>query len=159
MICCGPAWYAAGNAHDKLRVRMICCGSAWYAAGNAHDKLRNVYDMLRTPTRKISCGNSFKEMTGRDKLHFHLACSQDWVRDEGQASAPPPSTPPTKLGRPVWGPYIALDHIGLEGKRLQLQPRSPLGKRAGPNHLGQMAGAYWDYWSNLEFIYTQIDTS
>ena len=48
----------------------------------------------------------------------------------------------------------ALDHIGLEGKRLHLQPCSPLGKRAGPNHLGQMAGAYWDYWSNLEFIYT-----
>ena len=134
------------NAHGMMRTcaRTISGGiCAWYAA----------------EMRMICCGNSFKEMTGREKLHFHLACSQDWVRDEGQASAPPPSTPPTKLGRPVWGPYNALDHIGLEGKRLHLQPCSPLGKRAGPNHHGQMAGAYWDYWSNLEFIYTQIDTS
>ena len=132
MICCGPAWYAAGNAHDKLRVRMICCGSAWYAAGNAHDKLRNVYDMLRTPTRKISCGNSFKEMTGRDKLHFHLACSQDWVRDEGQASAPPPSTPPTKLGRPVWGPYNALRPYRPRGKEAAAAASFPLGEESRP---------------------------
>ena len=104
---------------------MISCGSAWYAAGNAHDK-------LRTPTRKISCGNSFKEMTGRDKLHFHLACSQDWVRDEGQASAPPPSTPPTKLGRPVWGPYNALRPYRPRGKEAAAAASFPLGEESRP---------------------------
>ena len=31
------------------------------------------------------------------------------------------------LGRPVWRAYLPSDHLGLEGMRLQLQPRSPLG--------------------------------
>ena len=35
--------------------------------------------------RMICCGSSFKEMTGREKLHFHLTCSQERVGEEGQA--------------------------------------------------------------------------
>ena len=42
----------------------------------------------------------------------------------------PWSPPRPNLGRPVRGPYMPWDHIGLEGKRLQLQPRSPLGERS-----------------------------
>ena len=87
--------------------------------------------MLRE-MRTISGGNSFKEMTGRDKLHFHLACSQDWVRDEGQASAPPPSTPPTKLGRPVWGPYNALRPYRPRGKEAAAAASFPLGEESRP---------------------------
>ena len=37
----------------------------------------------------------------------------------------PPPRP--NLGRPVWRACCPRDHLGLEGKRLQLQPRSPWG--------------------------------
>ena len=71
-------------------------------------------------------------MTVREKLHFHLACSQDWVRDEGQASAPPPSIPPTKLGRPVWGPYNALRPYRPRGKEAAAAASFPLGEESRP---------------------------
>ena len=56
-------------------------------------------------------------------------CIFIWLeaRDEGGMRGPSSLNLPTLLGRPVWRAYLPLDHIGLEGKRLQLQPRSPLG--------------------------------
>ena len=50
-----------------------------------------------------------------------------WGRYLPHIPRPPPKP---NLGRPVWGPYMPSDHLGLEGKRLQLQPRSPLGGRS-----------------------------
>ena len=77
--------------------------------------------------RKKSSGNSFKKrkwtwLAGTNCIFIWLE-----ARDEGGMRGPSSLNLPTLLGRPVWRAYLPSDHIGLEGKRLQLQPRSPLG--------------------------------
>ena len=54
------------------------------------------------------------------------------ARDEGGMRGTylpliPRPPPRPNLGRPVWRACCPRDHLGLEGKRLQLQPRSPWG--------------------------------
>ena len=65
----------------------------------------------------------------REEFDFHLAKARLWHR-------PTSGCPPASGYRPVpsyqavqsEGPACPRDHLGLEGKTLQLQPRSPLGR-------------------------------
>ena len=77
---------------------------------------------------KKSCGNSFKNRKWTWLARTN--CIFIWLeaRDEGGMRGPSSLNLPTLLGRPVWRAYLPSDHIGLKGKRLQLQPRSPLGR-------------------------------
>ena len=60
---------------------------------------------------------------------------------------------PTLLGRPVWRACCPRP-FRPRGKDAAAAASFPLGEREGLNHLGQMAEAFWETWSHLEFIYT-----
>ena len=63
------------------------------------------------------------------KIAFSSGVKPGASKGRGAGTCPYSLHPPTKLGRPSsLRAYLPSDHIGLEGKRLQLQPLSPLGE-------------------------------
>ena len=68
----------------------------------------------------------------------------------GALTCPSSLAPPRpNLGRPVWRACCPRDHLGLERKRLQLQPRSPLG-------VVLPAGACKQHWSSDLALFQSI---
>ena len=85
-------------------------------------------------------------MTGRDKLHFHLAWPGTREGWGGRYLPPHPSAPPRpNLDRPVWGPYNALRPYRSRGKEAAAAASFPLGEGLGWTNVQPRLMLVWAY--------------